>query len=83
MGLYGTHLYMVEVKSNESGILWKKILAEVEDLPEEQMANLLKIIRIFKDSLKKQKNEFDDLKMEFKEWDKLSDEAIDNFERTI
>jgi len=61
----------------------KKILAEVKDLPEEQMPNLLKIIRIFKDSLKKQKNEFDDLKMEFKEWDKLSDEAIDNFERTI
>jgi len=61
----------------------KKILDEVKDLPEEQMPNLLKIIRIFKDSLKKQKNEFEDLKKEFKEWDKLSDEALDNFERTI
>jgi len=61
----------------------KKILDEVKDLPEEQIPNLLKIIRIFKDSLKKQKNEFEELKKEFKEWDKLSDEAIDNFERTI
>jgi hypothetical protein len=61
----------------------KKILDEVKDLPEEQMPNLLKIIRIFKDSIKKQKNEFEDLKKELKEWDKLSDEALDNFERTI
>lgn len=61
----------------------KKILDEVKDLPEEQMPNLLKIIRIFKDSIKKQKNEFEDLKKEFKEWDKLSDEALDNFKRTI
>ena len=61
----------------------KKILDEVKDLPEEQMPNLLKIIRIFKDSIKKQKNEFEDLKKEFKEWDRLSDEALDNFERII
>jgi len=61
----------------------KKILDEVKDLPEEHMPNLLKIIRIFKDSIKKQKNEFEDLKKEFKEWDKLSDEALDNFERII
>jgi hypothetical protein len=61
----------------------KKILDEVKDLPEEQMPNLLKIISIFKDSIKKQKNEFEDLKKELKEWDKLSDEALDNFERTI
>jgi hypothetical protein len=61
----------------------KKILDEVKDLPQEQMPNLLKIIRIFKDSLKKQKNEFEELKKEFKEWDKLSDEALDNFERII
>ena len=60
----------------------KKILDEVKDLPEEQMPNLLKIIRIFKDSIKKQKNEFEDLKREFKEWDRLSDEALENFERT-
>ena len=61
----------------------KKILDEVKDLPEEHMPNLLKIIRIFKDSIKKQKTEFEDLKKEFKEWDKLSDEALDNFERII
>lgn len=61
----------------------KKIIDEVKDLPEEQIPNLIKIIRIFKDSLKKQKNEFEDLKKEFKEWDKLSDEALDNFERII
>jgi len=61
----------------------KKILDEVKDLPEEQMPNLLKIIRIFKQSLMKQKNEFEDLKKEFKEWDKLSDEALDQFERKL
>ena len=61
----------------------KKILNEVKDLPEEQMPNLLKIIRIFKDSLKKQSSGFEDLKQEFKEWDDLSDEALDNFERII
>jgi len=61
----------------------KKILDEVKDLPEEQMPNLLKIIRIFKQSLIKQKNGFEDLKKEFKEWDKLSDEALDQFERKL
>ena len=61
----------------------KKILDEVKDLPEEQMPNLLKIIRIFKRSLMKQNNEFEELKKEFKEWDKLSDEALDQFERKL
>jgi len=61
----------------------QKILDELKDLPEEQIPNLIKMIRIFKESLMKQKNAFEDLKKEFKEWDKLSDEALDNFERTI
>ena len=49
---------MVELKIMKTISYEKKILDEVKDLPEEQIPNLLKIIRIFKDSLKKQKNEF-------------------------
>jgi len=61
----------------------KKILEEVKDLPEEQISNLLKIIRIFKNSIIKQIKEDVGLKKEFREWDKLSDEAFVNFERKL
>ncbi|MBA3061994.1 MAG: hypothetical protein FP833_03405 [Atribacteria sp.] len=61
----------------------KKILEEVKDLPEEQISNLLKIIRIFKNSIVKQRKEDVGLNKEFREWDKLSDEAFVNFERKL
>ena len=61
----------------------KKILEEVKDLPEEQISNLLKIIRIFKNSIIKQRKESVGLNKEFREWDKLSDEAFVNFERKL
>lgn len=67
----------------KSLIYQKKILEEVKDLPEEQISNLLKIIRIFKNSFIKQRKEDVGLKKEFKEWDKLSDEAFVNFERKL
>ena len=57
----------------------KKILEEVKDLPEEQISNLLKIIHIFKNSIIKQRKEDVGLNKEFREWDKLSDEAFVNF----
>jgi len=31
----------------------------------------------------KQRDNFKDLKEEFKEWDKLSDEALDQFEKNL
>ena len=37
-------------------------LEEIKDLPQEQISNLLKIIRIFKDSVMKQRKE--DLELE-------------------
>jgi len=61
----------------------KKILEEVKDLPEEQISNLLKIIRIFKNSIIQQRKEDIGLKNEFREWDKLSDEAFVDFERKL
>jgi len=61
----------------------KKILEEVKDLPEEQISNLLKIIRIFKNSIIKQRKVDVGLNKEFREWDKLSDEAFVNFERKL
>ena len=61
----------------------EKILEEVKDLPEEQISNLLKIIRIFKNSIIQQRKEDIGLKKEFIEWDKLSDEAFVDFERKL
>jgi actin-related protein len=58
----------------------EEILSEIKDLPQEQISNLLKIIRIFKDSIMKQRKEDLELGKEFREWDKLSDEAFVNFE---
>ncbi len=45
--------------------------------------NLLKIIRIFKKSIIMQRNEDFYLKREFDEWDALSDEALENFEKSL
>ena len=52
-------------------------------MPEEQISNLLKIIRIFKNSIIQQRKEDIGLKKEFIEWDKLSDEAFVDFERKL
>ncbi len=62
-------------------IYQKRILEEIKDLPEEQISNLLRIIRIFKNSIIQQRKEDLELKKEFREWDKLSDEAFVDFER--
>ncbi|MCR4321104.1 MAG: hypothetical protein NUV74_12315 [Candidatus Brocadiaceae bacterium] len=52
-------------------------------MSDEQILNLLKIIRIFKQSIIMQKNEDFYLKKEFDEWDTLSDEALKNFEGSL
>jgi len=60
-----------------------EVLSELEGLPDEQITNLIKIIRLFKESISRQKEYDLGLKTEFQEWDKLSDEAILDFERTL
>lgn len=59
------------------------VLNEIEGLSEEQIGNLVRIIRLFKDSIMRQRDYDFDLKTEFQDWDKLSDEAILDFEGTL
>jgi len=60
-----------------------EVLAEIKDLSDEQIANLMKIIRIFKESIIKQREYDFGLRKEFEEWDRLSDEAILTFESNL
>ena len=60
-----------------------EVLSEIEGLPDEQITNLIKMIRLFKESIIRQKEYDLGLQTEFQEWDKLSDEAILDFERTL
>ena len=67
-----------------SSVKYKEaVLDEIEDLSDEQITNLVKIIRLFKESIIRQREYDFDLKMEFQAWDRLSDEALLNFERSL
>lgn len=57
-----------------------EIINEIRDMSDEQIRNILNIIRIFKKSIIMQRNEDFYLKKEFDEWDTLSGEALKNFE---
>ncbi len=61
----------------------EEILNEIKDLSDEQTANLMGIIHLFKDSIIRQRELDFELNKEFEEWDKLSDEAFLNFEGTL
>ena len=61
----------------------KDVVKELQDMSDEQIRNLLNIIRIFKKSIILQRNEDFYIKKEFDEWDTLSDEALQNFERSL
>ncbi len=61
----------------------EEVLNEIKDISDEQLANLIRIIRIFKESIIQQREYDFELKREFEEWDKLSDEAILNFESAL
>lgn len=61
----------------------EELLNEINDLSDEQITNLIKIIRIFKESIIRQREDDFALKKEFEDWDRLSDEAILNFENTL
>ena len=61
----------------------EEVIKEIKDLSDEQLANLIRIIRIFKESIIQQREHDFELKREFEEWDRLSDEAILNFESAL
>ena len=61
----------------------EEIIKELQNMPDEQMLNLLSLIRIFKKSLIMQRDFDFYLKKEFDDWDTLSDEALNNFEATL
>lgn len=60
-----------------------EIIKELQNIPDEQILNLLNIIRIFKKSIILQREADFYLKKEFNEWDTLSDEALSNFEANL
>lgn len=61
----------------------KEIMEELKNMPNEQILNLLNIIRIFKKSIIIQREVDFSIRKEFDEWDTLSDEALNNFEVTL
>jgi len=59
------------------------LLNEVKDLSDDQLSSLLKIIRIFKETLNRQRENDFALQKEWEEWDALSDEALNNYEAVL
>jgi hypothetical protein len=60
------------------------LLDEVKELPEESLPNLLQIVHLFKESLLLQSRQAAlALRAELAEWDRLSDEALTNFEKGL
>lgn len=61
----------------------EEIIKELQNMPDEQMPNLLNLIRIFKRSIIVQRDADFSLKKEFDDWDGLSDEALNNLEAAL
>lgn len=61
----------------------KEIMNEIKDLSEEQIEYLMKIIKLIKESINRQKEYDFEIKSEFDEWDSLSDEALTSFESKL
>ena len=61
----------------------EEIIKELQNMPDEQILNLLNIIRIFKKSIIMQREADFYLKKEFDEWETLSDDALNNFEANL
>ncbi len=60
------------------------LIDEVKELPEEAFPNLLQIVRLFKESILFQRRQAAlDLQAEFTQWDRLSDEALVQFEKGL
>ena len=60
-----------------------EIIKELRDIPDDQVVNILNIVRIFKKSIIMQENLDFKLRKEFSDWDVLSDEALTDFEETL
>ncbi len=62
----------------------RALIDEAKDLPEEVWPNLLQIICLFKASvLPPHRQEIVELRAEFAQWDHLSDEALEQFEKDL
>ena len=61
----------------------EEMIDEIKDLSEEQIEYLMKIIKLIKKSINRQKEYDFEIKSELKEWDSLSDEALINFESNL
>jgi len=60
------------------------LIDEVKELPDEVFPNLLQIIRLFKESILLQSRQAAlNLQAEFNQWDRLSDEALLEFEKGL
>jgi hypothetical protein len=60
------------------------LMDEVKELPEEALPNLIQIVRLFKESLLLQSRQAAQaLQEEFAAWDRLSDEALTEFEKDL
>jgi len=60
------------------------LIEEVKELPEEFFPNLLQIVRLFKESILLQSRQAAlALQVEFDQWDRLSDEALVEFEKGL
>ena len=60
------------------------LMDEVKDLPEEALPNLIQIVRLFKESLLLQSRQAAQaFQEEFAAWDRLSDEALSEFEKDL
>lgn len=62
----------------------KALLDEIMELPEEVFPNLLQIIHLFKESiLLESRKSTINLQLEFAQWDRISDEALVEFEKEL
>lgn len=60
------------------------LLDEVKGMPDEVFPNLLQIVRLFKESILLQTRQAAlALKEEMVQWDQLSDEALNEFEKSL
>ena len=61
----------------------EEMIHEIDDLSEDQIEYLMKIIKLIKKSINRQKEYDFEIKSELKEWDSLSDEALIDFESNL
>jgi hypothetical protein len=60
------------------------LMDETKDVPDEAWPNLLQIVRLFKESVLVQSRQAAlELQTEFAQWDRLSDEALEQFEKEL